>query len=238
MNRITGMMIATSLLVFALLGCAGPAGEQGPSGIPGPPGPMGVAGPPGSQGDKGDKGDSGESGAAGETGAQGLPGPAGPAGPQGSRGQDWGTAFEEAIESMRESVVCVQVMDSEGWFLCASGFYVDGKGSVLTSEHAVEGALEISVVNNAGRSVEYRVERTMPELLAALLVPATVEISSTPVAIAESYRQGEAVATMGYPENLLEEEILVTTYGYVGASARWGNPTSGLDYLLLRSADP
>ena len=69
-----------------------------------------------------------------------------------------------SIEAV-ESVVCVLVKDEIGWSLCATGFYVDDKGTVFTAEHVVE--LEdsrverITVLGSKGRPVEYVVHREL-----------------------------------------------------------------------------
>jgi hypothetical protein len=77
-------LVVSSILVLAVIACAGPSGLAGISGEPGNPGNPGAIGPVGSQGVQGDPGLPGNSG---EPGNPGNPGPKGPQGAAGADGQ-------------------------------------------------------------------------------------------------------------------------------------------------------
>ncbi len=219
------------------LGETGPQGEAGPQGESGPQGPQGPSGPQGLQGETGLQGEAGiqgEPGPQGSTGPQGSPGVSGPPGPAGPAGSDASLPdISEIITSVRPSVVCIEVRDAESWYLCATGFYIDARGTVLTAAHVVEDVLEIVVTSHDGRAADYKVSEWLRHLDAALLVPKVSNIQSVPVRIASGYRLGESATVVGYPSNLLEEDVFMATKGIIGGSATYGSRTTGIDYIML-----
>ena len=96
---VKGIAIAllSSILVLALIACAGPQGESGQPGLPGNPGNPGAAGPQGAQG---------EPGLPGLPGHPGNPGPAGPPGPQGPSGAAGAPAVspEASVELSKSAI--------------------------------------------------------------------------------------------------------------------------------------
>lgn len=218
-------MVATiSILVLVLAGCTGPQG------------------PPGERGEPGERGASGERGAKGPAGPPGRIGLAGLPGPRGPTGADGSTDFAAAIERVRQSVVCVTLVVSEGRIGCSGGFHIDEKGSVLTARHVVEPenrtVMKIYVVSSGNHNTtEYVVQEILYSLEAAILVPSRGAVDSTPISIAQTYTQSQAVIAMGYPVNLFNDDVLITSYGTIGAGVRggnvWGNATPDIDYLIL-----
>lgn len=96
---VKGIVVAllSSILVLALIACAGPQGEPGQPGLPGNPGNPGAAGPQGAQG---------EPGLPGLPGHPGNPGPAGPPGPQGPEGAAGAPAVspEASVELSKSAI--------------------------------------------------------------------------------------------------------------------------------------
>ena len=114
------------------------------------------------------------SGAARETGAQGPPGETGAQGPQGPAGKD-AIDLAAVYQQVVASVVCVDITTNESEYLCATGFYIDDAGTVLTAAHAVEFEGEtvtgIDIIAQDGSHTKYRTHRTIAALDAVLLVP-------------------------------------------------------------------
>ena len=140
------------------------------------------------------------------------------------------------VDSVRESVVCVNVRDNETWYLCATGMYTDDSGSVLTASHVIDGTInvvEIEVVDYTGTSRTYRKARELRHLDAVVLVPSSGRVQSKPISVASSSRQGEPVALMGYAGNLVSEDILIVTQGLLAATTKWGTGASAIDYHVL-----
>ncbi len=224
-------------------GTDGEQGERGPEGEEGPQGVAGVAGPPGTEGAQGPPGapgtdgEQGERGPEGEEGPQGVAGVAGPPGPQGPAGEGSASAtLTEVLQAVRDSVVCVEVAVQGTAYQCATGFYVDDQGSVLTVDHVVYFddvlADKISVIGSDGRSVRYKIEEELDHINGVLLTPHGGQVQSKPVVIARSISLGETIYLLGYARNIVEEDILIASEGVVGAVARWGTRTTGVDYII------
>ena len=245
-------------------GDTGPRGEQGVKGNTGEQGPQGIPGSQGDRGQAGAQGIPGPQGNRGEAGAQGAVGPVGPAGAKGEQGEQGergpsglqgaagprgttgptGPAGKDAIDSAAvynqavKSVVCVLITTDKWIYFCASGFYIDQRGSVLTAAHAVEPITgetlkKIEVIQPDGNRVEYRVEREIDALDAAILVPKSGRVSSTPLRIAQDYALGQEVLVVGYSSNLVEDDILLATSGLLGGVASWGSGVSAVEYIVL-----
>ena len=167
------------------------------------------AGPPGEQGPKGTKGD------------RGVPGPAGAPAP------DMAALFE----SIQESVVCIRLWDAAGPYVCASGFYVDDSGTVLTAAHSIElpdSTITIIKVETAhGQSLDYQVDRRIDQET-VLLRPIGPAPATKGMPLAKSYRVGETVLAVGYPYSAIED-TLIASDGIVGGSATW----HGITYMTV-----
>lgn len=218
-------------------GEVGPVGAQGALGAQGSQGDTGSTGRPGSSGPPGLKGDQGLQGERGPRGLQGVAGPRGSAGPAGPAGKD--TIDAAAVHrDVIESVVCVVLTTREWLYNCASGFYIDQKGTVLTALHAVEPnegdtVERIEVIQPDGNRVEYRVQREIDALDAAVIVPKNGRISSRPLQIAQDYSLGQEVLVVGYSSNLVEDDVLLTTAGLLGGVTTWGSGVSAVEYIVL-----
>ena len=245
LNRVGSIAVVVGIVVFALacqgepgaVGPAGAQGERGEQGEAGPKGAQGSAGEPGAEGRRGSQGDAGPRGERGERGPAGAQGPAGdrgqagPAGeagapgrpgavgPQGARGPAGpvGPAGPTAsiVQDAREEAVCVSVRDQDGWFRCSTGFYVDESGTVMTPSHVVEGALQVAVSDPAGVTIDYVIGASRHDLAAVFLRPKDLRVTSKPVEVASSVRDGQPVFAVGYPSTIYEGDLQLVTVGRV-----------------------
>lgn len=181
-------------------------------------------------------------GPAGPQGEQGIQGPVGERGAPGPAGA--GASVDALVADVKDAVVCVTVRDAVDWYHCATGFYVDAAGTVMTSAHTVItdqiDVREIAVRDQQGRTVEYRVVGESPHIDAAFLSPVSPLNVETPFLTASSRapKQGEAVTVMGYPINsFFWDQFLVTT-GVLSATNRADNTNAigvveGAEYHAL-----
>ena len=168
----------------------------------------------------------GPEGARGAQGPHGLPGPAGPPGPQG---------VAALTEQVLPSVVCVEVVADGTEYPCASGFYVDDIGTVVTSAHVVDDVESIAVRGQRqdAAAVEYGLSHVELLSMVALLRPADgAARASVSLPTADGWRRGEAVAVLGYPDNDLAWDLLTVTTGVISAGAE----QEGIPYVLLDGA--
>ena len=132
-----------------------------------------------------------------------------------------GYSFAEVLERVRPSAVRVSVRQTNGLIGLASGFYVDGVGTVLTADHVVTDAdgnldTELIVVSNAnGLDLPYRVALLAGEERAALLVPAQATAGSVSAEIADAYAIGEPVMTLGWPRSEAADGVAIVTQGII-----------------------
>ena len=238
----------------------GERGEVGPTGLPGEKGERGEKGEPGSAGLPGEKGEQGErgergevgptglpgepgqataqseQGPPGETGAQGPPGETGAQGPQGPAGKD-AIDLAAAYQQVVNSVVCVGVTTNASGYLCATGFYIDEAGTVLTAAHTLEFEGEtvtgIEIITHDGNRTKYKSHRGIDALDAVLMVPESAIVSSVPLTIASGYSIGEPVLVMGYSSNAIEDDVLLVTTGIVGGTSLWGSGVSAVEYIVV-----
>ena len=173
--------------------------------------------PPGEQGPQGPKGD------------RGAPGPAGLPGAPGQDGES--PDIVGLFESIQESVVCIRVWDAGGPYTCATGFYLDDSGTVLTAAHSIElpdSTITIIKVETKGQSLDYQVNRHISDLEAVVLRPIGPVPATKGVPIARSYRIGEPVLAVGYPFSVVVDTRIASD-GIVGSSASW----DGIAYLVV-----
>ncbi len=139
------------------------------------------------------------------------------------------------LETASNSVVCISTVGTDNVeYLCATGVYVDDMGTVLTTTHAVSDVRDIFVIHSVSGSVEYEEARTIPRWDLTVLTPANGRrVESTPMPIAQTSRQGEPVAIIGFPANLIAEEILIVTHGVLGASLQWGIGVTAAPYHVV-----
>ncbi len=221
------------LLVILLLGCTGPQGAQGIQGPQGERGDQGVQGERGEQGERGLQGAQGAQGIQGEQGERGEQGPPGRQGPQGIQGpqgepgsQGEQTSLASVVTATRPSVVCVQtyIAADGGWSYCATGFYVDERGAVLTAAHAVEGVERIRTTDAANRSYSYSVSSTARDGIDAVLLRPDGTLGHSTPPLAFSYpsgaQQGAPVVMLGYPSNAGRGDVLLVTSGVLSGSYR------------------
>ena len=168
----------------------------------------------------------GPQGERGPSGSHGLVGPGGPPGPQG---------VAALTAEVLPSVVCVLVVIDAAESPCASGFYVDAIGTVVTSAHVVDGVESIAVRGQRqdDAAVDYGLSHVELHGSLALLTPANGEArTSASLPTANGWHQGEAIAILGYPNNDLAWDLLTVTTGVVSA----GEQQEGIPYVLLDGA--
>ena len=122
------------------------------------------------------------------------------------------------LRAVQESVVCVETRTSTGWNYCATGFYIDSSGTVLTAAHVIEGALEIGVTDHRERYYPYSARPRIGNLDAVMLAP--VSQRATPyIAVADAPPlMGTQVVTVGYPVNGFRGDVLLATSGLLAGS--------------------
>ena len=236
-------LVAVMVLIASCTGEVGPtgpqgdAGPQGDQGLQGEPGAQGEQGPQGEAGQRGEQGPQGEQGFEGERGRQGAMGVRGPQGSAGSQGE---MASASALyASVRSSVVCVSVRDRDTWYGCATGFYVDEKGTVLTAAHVVISdpqyppILEIVVTTDTGQNMGYEIDRELPYVDAVLLRPVRPVPGTVPLKLASSSSVGEVVAMVGYPGNLIAFDQALITFGILAGTYQWGDGVTAPVYHIL-----
>ena len=97
---------------------------------------------------QGEKGERGATGATGTQGPQGATGATGPQGPRGQQGQS-STNAASVVAQVVDNVVCISATLQGLRYACATGFYIDSIGTVVTAAHTVivysdDGSREIS----------------------------------------------------------------------------------------------
>ena len=231
MGRFVLTLMAVGLLVVGCAGSTGHQGERGAAGAEGPAGERGLPGPQGERGAAGAEGPAGERGLPGpqgERGAAGAEGPAGERGLPGPAGMDANRGVDHIVSGMRDAVVCVEVRRNDGWHPCASGFYLDTQGTVITAGHVADRALEIVVKDSDGQESEYEVTERLPHIIAARLKPKTT-IDTSAVTLAESADIGDGVVAFGFPYTESLGSTFTVTAGIISAQTIWGI----LDIFLL-----
>ncbi len=139
------------------------------------------------------------------------------------------------LETASNSVVCISTVGTNNVeYLCTPGVYVDDMGTVLTTMNSVSDVRDIFVIHSASGTVEYEEAQTIPRWELAILTPANGRrIKSTPMPIAQTSRQGEPVSIIGFPVNIIADDILIVTYGVLGASALWGTGVTSPAYHVV-----
>lgn len=136
--------------------------------------------------------------------------------------------LEDLIARIKPAVVVVAVKHVLGGSGHGSGFIYDSSGLILTNQHVVEGAVEITVILPDRRSypatvVDYirRNEYACPPRVEVWTDAAVLKINASglptlPLGDSETLRQGQEVLVLGYPGGLGTEEVSVSR-GIVGA---------------------
>ncbi|MDQ7843174.1 MAG: S1C family serine protease [Armatimonadota bacterium] len=136
--------------------------------------------------------------------------------------------YEDLIAQVKPAVVLIQVTHALGGRGHGSGFVYDPSGFILTNHHVVEGAAQITVRLQDGRTfparvVDYvrRAEYSCPPQVARMVDAAVLKIDATdlkaiPLGDSSSLRQGQELLVLGYPGGVGTEEVSVTR-GIVGA---------------------
>ena len=233
-----------ALIPPAPQGELGPQGERGIQGETGPVGPQGEQGPQGVQGPQGDTGPTGSQGEQGIQGEQGTQGERGATGLRGSTGQRGvpGPSMSETviamIEDARESVVIINTKEPGNRTNGGTGFFVDGKGTVITAAHLMEDPTptEIIVRTHEGQDIFYKIERFLAGKDGALIVPKDVTTTSRPMPIAQSkdISMGTSVIALGDKE-IHFDDLVGAQLGIVVASANveWRDfPSSPLYHIV------
>jgi serine protease Do len=116
-----------------------------------------------------------------------------------------------------------------------TGMIMDQKGDILTNNHVVAGATEISVVMADGRSYPAKVVGTDPKTdLAVIRIKVHRKLPTVTFGDSDKMQVGDWVVAIGEPRGLDQ----TVTHGIISAKHRRGvtNPTSYQDYLQTDAA--
>jgi len=114
-----------------------------------------------------------------------------------------------------------------------SGVIVDAaKGYVLTNNHVVEGADDVSVTVADGRTVKAKVLGTDPDSDLAVIQIAADKLTALPIADSSKLRVGDFVVAVGEPFGLGQ----TVTSGIVSALGRMGLGGSGVQNFIQTDA--
>lgn len=92
---------------------------------------------------------------------------------------------------------------------------MDERGTVMTPSHVVEGALQVAVSDPAGVTIDYVIGASRHDLAAVFLRPKDLRVTSEPVEVAFSVRDGQPVFAVGYPSTIYESDLQLVTVGRV-----------------------
>lgn len=116
-----------------------------------------------------------------------------------------------------------------------TGMIIDQKGNILTNNHVVAGATEISVLLSDGTSYPAKVVGTDPKTdLAVIHIDANEKLSVVTFGDSDKMEVGDWVVAIGQPLGLDQ----TVTQGIISAKHRTGvlNPTTYQDYLQTDAA--
>jgi Do/DeqQ family serine protease len=114
-----------------------------------------------------------------------------------------------------------------------SGVIVDARlGYVLTNQHVIDGADEITVTLRDGRKLDARVIGQDPEVDIALLQVKADNLVDLPIANSDTLRVGDFVVAIGNPFGLGQ----TVTYGIVSALGRTGLGIEGFENFIQTDA--
>ena len=129
--------------------------------------------------------------------------------------------YQQIYASVNSSVVNIQVTTSDGWYTSSaqgSGFVWDTEGHIVTNNHVVENASEITVVFSDGTSVSANIVGTDPQSDLAVIQVDPTAASLEPVTLGDSHAVtvGDLVIAIGNPYGLAG----TMTQGIVSALSR------------------
>jgi Do/DeqQ family serine protease len=116
-----------------------------------------------------------------------------------------------------------------------TGMLIDAKGNILTNNHVVAGASEITVLLADGRSYPAKVVGTDPKTdLAVIRIKADEKLPTVTFGDSDKMEVGDWVVAIGHPRGLDQ----TVTQGIISAKHRRGvtNPSSYQDYLQTDAA--
>ena len=108
-----------------------------------------------------------------------------------------------AYENVIPSIVLIEVKDKDGNGI-GTGVIIDDQGSILTSNHVIDGATDISVTFYDGSKADAVVVSATPEQDIAMLSPFTLPTILVPATLGNprSSRIGDEVFVLGHPFGL------------------------------------
>lgn len=129
--------------------------------------------------------------------------------------------FQRIYESVNPSVVNIQVLENYGWTTISgegSGFVWNEEGYIVTNNHVVENASEITIVFSDGTTSTASVVGTDPQSDLAVVKVNPKGLSLTPVELGDSHqvKVGDLVIAIGNPYGLAG----TMTQGIVSALSR------------------
>ncbi|MBP8997872.1 MAG: trypsin-like peptidase domain-containing protein [Anaerolineaceae bacterium] len=129
--------------------------------------------------------------------------------------------FQKIYESVNPSVVNIQVLENYGWTTISgegSGFVWNEEGYIVTNNHVVENASEITIVFSDGTTSTASVVGTDPQSDLAVVKVNPKGLSLTPVELGDSHqvKVGDLVIAIGNPYGLAG----TMTQGIVSALSR------------------
>lgn len=129
--------------------------------------------------------------------------------------------FQQIYQNVNPSVVNIQVTTLDTWYTSSaqgSGFVWDAEGHIVTNNHVVENASQITVVFSDGTSVDAQLVGTDPQSdLAVIKVDSTASpLESVRMGDSKSVQVGDLVIAIGNPYGLSG----TMTQGIVSALSR------------------
>jgi serine protease Do len=118
-----------------------------------------------------------------------------------------------------------------------SGFIIDKDGYILTNRHVIEGADQISVTLNDGKSFDAKLVGRDPRTDVALLkIEPTEALTALELGDSDQTEVGEWVMAIGNPFGLSGNSVTVGVVSYKGRPLTLGVPGTGVDMIQTDAA--
>lgn len=213
-------LVAISMLLVSMTGCAGPAGtgisganvnESGhlvlslsngqtvdAGSVIGPAGPTGPTGTAGAAGLQGPQGPAGTAGVAGPAGATGPAGPPGPAGASGNISQAF-TSVNALTAKIQPTLAYITVTLARGESI-GTGVIISQQGYILTAYHVVSGgsAIDVTLSDNTTVPATFVAGARGRDWAVIKLNTVPANLPVAPLASSAAAKVGDAVVSGGF----------------------------------------